>query len=204
VAGVALFDVRLRCFTVIFTASVVAVLLATLPAEAKDGVKATLTTAIPLGASQGARLEIGWRLFYLDENGRRQPFDASRVFVRLRSAAGGRAATGFADDDADATGDYHATVLVPEGGIEDVQIGLEGWSSGPSGTRKADAFFPITNDPMSGVRSIASPGASPSGSTAWGRFVVLGGLALLVALGLAFALGRRRRAAARGPRELAS
>ena len=52
--------------------------------------------------------------------------------------------TEFASGD----GVYRTTVVVPEGGIGDVQIGLQGWTSGPGGTRESDLLFPITNDPL--------------------------------------------------------
>jgi hypothetical protein len=153
-------------------------LVAALPAAGKEGVKATLLTRIPLDASAGARLEVAWRLTYLD-HGRRRPFGAGGVFVRLESAAGASAETGFASGN----GDYRATVVVPKGGIGDVEIGLQGWTSGPGGTRESDLLFPITNDPL--------PGAAHS-DAGWPSWIVglvaavLGGLVLLAA-GVAYA-----------------
>jgi hypothetical protein len=61
------------------------------------------------------------------------------VFVRLRSALGGRPTTGFATPDAHPQGRYDARVAVPEGGIGGVQIGLRGSS---------DVLFPLENDPF--------------------------------------------------------
>jgi hypothetical protein len=121
-------------------------LVAALPAAGKEGVEATLLTRIPLDAPAGTRLEVAWTLTYLD-HGRRRPFGAGGVFIRLRSAAGGRAETEFASGD----GDYRSTVVVPKGGIGDVQIGLQGWTSGPGGTRESDLLFPISNDPLPGA-----------------------------------------------------
>jgi hypothetical protein len=139
----------LRRFALANLAAAAVALVAALPAAGKEGVRATLLTSIPLDAPAGTRLHVAWRLTYLD-HGRRRGFGASGVFVRLRSAAGATAETGFASGH----GDYRATVVVPEGGIGDVQIGLRGWTSGPAGTRESDALFPITNDPLPGtVRS---------------------------------------------------
>jgi hypothetical protein len=159
-----------------------AALVAALPAAGKEGVRATLLTRIPLDAPPGTRLHVAWKLSYLD-HGRRRPFGAGGVFVRLTSASGGRAATGYASGD----GDYTATVVVPKGGIGDVQIGLQGWTSGPSGTRESDLLFPITNDPLPGAARVSRP------DTGWPSWIlvptVLGGLGLL---GVAVVAAQRR------------
>ena len=146
-------------------------LVAALPAAGKEGVAATLLTRIPLDAPAGTRVEVAWRLTYLD-HGRRRPFGAGGVFVRLTSAAGAGAETGFASGD----GGYRATVVVPEGGIGDVQIGLQGWTNGPAGERESDLLFPITNDPLPGAAR------SDAGWLSWVVVLVaavLGGLVLL-------------------------
>jgi hypothetical protein len=162
----------LRRFALVALAAAAAALVAALPAAGKEGVEATLLTKIPLDAPAGIRLEVAWRLIYLD-HGRRRPFGAGGVFVRLRSAAGASAETGFASGD----GDYRATVVVPEGGIGDVQIGLQGWTSGPAGTRESDALFPITNDPLPGAAA-----RSDTGWPSWIVFLVAAPLAVLAVL----------------------
>ena len=162
----------MRRFALVALAAAAAVLVAALPAAGKEGVEATLLTRIPLDAPAGTRLEVAWRLTYLD-HGLRRPFGAGGVFVRLTSAAGAGAVTEFASGD----GDYKTTVVVPKGGIGDVQIGLQGWTSGPGGTRESDLLFPITNDPL--------PGAARRSDAGWPSWVVvlvaavLGGVALL-------------------------
>lgn len=148
-----------------------AALVAALPAAGKEGVKATLTTTIPLDAKPGTKFEVGWTLASHDEHGRRHPFGANGVLVRLLSASGAGAETGFAPVGAYPTGEYRATVVVPKGGIGDVQIGLLSWTNGPSGTRVSDALFPITNDPMPGAARIV-PERMAGGSRAW-IFVVV-------------------------------
>jgi hypothetical protein len=171
----------LRRFALVALGTVATALVAALPAAGKEGVQATLLTRIPLDAPAGTRLQVAWTLTYRD-HGRRRPFGANGVFVRLTSAAGGSAETGFAGGQ----GDYQTTVVVPKGGIGDVQIGLRGWTSGPSGTRESDALFPITNDPL--------PGSARS-DTGWPSWIfvlvagLLGGLALFGA-----AAQTRRRA----------
>jgi hypothetical protein len=141
-------------------------LVAALPAVAKEGVKATLTTSIPLDAPAGTRLHVGWTLASPDGS----PFGAGGIFVRLASASGARAETAFARGD---TGGYTATVRVPEGGIGDVVIGIRGFTSGATGTHNADVLFPITNDPVPGTIRAAGD------SNTWIFVLVVGSLCLL-------------------------
>jgi hypothetical protein len=126
------------------SAVVVAALAVALPAVAKEGVRATLLTRVPLTAPAGTRLRIAWTLTYRDEHGRRRTFGGEGIFVRLLSASGGPSRTALARA---TTGGYAAMVRVPAGGIRAIQIGIHGWSSGPNGSRPADELFPITNDP---------------------------------------------------------
>jgi hypothetical protein len=146
--------VKTRRLTFVFVVIAAVALVAALPVGAKEGVQATLTTKIPLDAGPGVRLKVAWTLASVDEDGQSLPFGASGVYVRLLSASGADAEAGFADS---ATGKYAATVVVPEGGIGDVEVGLVGWVNDASGTRRGDAFFPITNDPVPGAR-VPSPG----------------------------------------------
>src|SRR5688500_12828218 len=103
-----------------------AALFSAMPAAAKDGVRATLTRNVPLHAKPGTKLTIAWRLAYAEDRKRRL-FGGSGVFVRLGSASGSAAETGFARQD---RGNYTATVAVPEGGIGDVQSGIRRWVCG--------------------------------------------------------------------------
>jgi hypothetical protein len=162
-------------------------LVAALPAAAKEGVNATLKTSIPLDAPAGTRLAVAWTLAATDGQGRPRPFDAGGIFARLVSTAGVPGETVYASGH---RGDYEATVVVPEGGIGDVQIGLTGWRSDANGTRRADAIFPITNDPVPGVRRLSSPTLADTDPLPWALVLVGGSLVLAV---LAVALIRRRR-----------
>jgi hypothetical protein len=184
------YDVRARVLT-----SAVVVLagaaLATVPAAAKDGVHATLTTEVPLDAEPGTKLKIGWRLAYV-EQGKPHPFGASGVFVRLASASGAASHTGFAAGDG---GTFSATVAVPEGGIGDIQIGLRGYRSGVR-SGPGDLLFPITNDPLPGQPRVLLPSSTaPAAERAEGTsntwlFAPAAGV-LLVAGGAAALAGRR-------------
>ncbi len=162
----------LRPLALVLVGIAAAALIAAPGAGAKEDVKATLITDIPLDAPAGTKLQIAWRLFYVDENGKRQPFGANGVFVQLPSAAGAASEDGVAPVGANETGEYEATVVVPEGGIQDVELGLTGWVSDANGTRRSDVIFPITNDPVPSPAPIASsdrqrpvPGTSGTSST---------------------------------------
>jgi hypothetical protein len=158
-----------------------AALAAALPATGKEGVKATLTRTIPLDAPAGTSIKVAWTLAGVDENGRRYPFGASGVFVRLVSSSGAPATTGYAPSGGPKTGMYTATVRVPEGGVADVRIGLRGFTSGATGYRQSDMIFPITNDPLPGSPKMAAALSAPSSnSTKWIVILVAGSLCVLV------------------------
>ena len=165
------------------------------PAAAKEGVAATLATKIPLNAEPGSRLHVAWKLTYAEGANRGRPFGANGVFVRLRSATGARAQIGFAPDAARDDGRYSATVVVPEGGIGDVEIGLEGWTSGAGGTHRSDLIFAITNDPAPGPPLPPDPRyiVRRSGGNSTGWFLGFGIPALLAAGGVGVVARRRRR-----------
>lgn len=170
-----------------------AALVAAPSAVGKEGVRATLTTNIPRDAHAGARLSVSWRLGSVDERGRWQPFGAGEVFLRLVSASGADAETSFASPGPATTGTYAATVIVPRGGIGDVQIGLRGYVSGAGGSRASDMLFPITNDPLPGPARTSAPDPS-HGFESWPLALAV----LLSAFVLTLAMIRRasaRRAA---------
>jgi len=193
---------RSRALALVLAGVGAAALVAAPAASAKEDVKATLITDIPLDAPAGTELKVAWSLFYVDENGRRQPFGANGVFVRLLSASGAASEEGVAPVGAYDTGEYEAAVVVPEGGIRDIELGLTGWVSDANGTRRSDLIFPITNDPVPRPEPIISPGPegpAPGGSDTaaptW--LLVFAGsifsvLAFVVA---AFVLRRRRHSA---------
>src|SRR5919204_4974635 len=138
-----------------------AALIAAPAAKAKENVKATLITPIPLDAPAGTELRVAWRLFSVGENGERKPFGANGVFVRLLSASGAASEEGVAPSGSYRTGEYQATVVVPKGGMRDVQLGLQGWVSDANGTHRSDLIFPITNDPVPNPRPVPVASDAP-------------------------------------------
>jgi hypothetical protein len=130
-----------RCWVVV----AVAVLVAAVPASGKEGARATLTTRVPLTAAAGTSFRVAWVVTILD-SGRRRPFGASGMFVRLLSPVRGASTKVYAQG---VNGRYHATVTVPRGGLRGIQLGLRSWVSDPNGTRENDWLLPITNSPFS-------------------------------------------------------
>jgi LPXTG-motif cell wall-anchored protein len=193
-----------RCLLVAVLAAS-AVGLTAAPAAAKEGVEATLTAPIPLAAAPGDEITVAWNLAYEDDEGGRQPFGASGIYVRLVSVGGGEPTVGRATG---GSGRYEATVLVPEGGIGGVQIGLQGWASDPEGTHRSDLFFPITNNPLPAVQETspaelaesAPARAAPeaTGGSISPLWMALVGLTLIAAAAVlvVLLLRRRRRPAA--------
>jgi hypothetical protein len=167
-----------------------ALLLAAGSAHAKENVTARLLTPLPLDAAPGERLTVVWALAGADEQGRRRPFNAIGVFVRLLSASGGASTVGFATPDAHPQGRYDAQVAVPDGGIGGVEVGLRGSSD----VGASDSFFPLENDPFAAPARGAAVGhqAIPDGPVpVW----LVGALALLGVAGTVAWRARRRTAA---------
>jgi hypothetical protein len=152
-------------------------------AIAKEGVDARLLTPLRADAAPGEQLTVAWALAGTDEHGRRQPFNAIGVFVRLVSASGGRPTIGFATPDAHPQGRYDAHVVVPEGGIGAVQIGLRGTS---------DVLFPLENDPFAAP---ARGSATTQEATSDNSLPAWPALALLAVLGAVIWRARWRTAA---------
>jgi hypothetical protein len=105
-------------------------------APTKDGARARLTTAVPLGAPSGRAIRVAWTVSTPDDNGGSRLFGASGMFVRLLSRTGADATTAFA---AESAGRYSARARVPSGGIGGVRLGLRGTT---------DIFFPLENSPF--------------------------------------------------------
>ena len=158
----------------------------------KGNVTARLLTPLPRDAVPGEKLTVVWALGGADEHGRRQPFNAIGVFVRLLSASGGRPTIGFATPDAHPQGRYDAQVDVPRGGIGGVQIGL----SGSSDVDASDTLFPLENDPLAApAREVAAGQEAPPGKPFPTWLALAGALALLGVLGAIVWRARWRTAA---------
>jgi hypothetical protein len=171
-------------------------------AHAKEGVTARLLAPLPLDAGPGEKVTVVWALGGPDEQGRRRPFNAIGVFVRLLSATGGRSTVGFATPDAHPQGRYEARVAVPEGGIGGVQVGLRGTSDGAA----ADTLFPLENDPFAAPARGQSAGQGATGgrhaaggrrpTSGWPVPAWLAGAVALLGVAGTVAWRARRRAAA--------
>ena len=181
-----------------FIVGALCAVLAAPAALAKEGVRARLDTQVPRAARPGSTITVGWTLNY-SESGERHPFDADGLFVRLVSASGGSSTKALGEGSA---GRYIARVVVPAGGIAQIEFGLEGWSSLPNGgSVEADAYFPLENAPFriaaAATRgSSTTAGATDTGSPApiWVAAAVLG---CAVATSISVRWLRVRRKAAR-------
>jgi hypothetical protein len=174
----------MRTPRLIAVAAVLAVVCSALAVQpvalGKDNVTARLLTPLRLDAVPGDKRTVVWALAGTDEHGQRQPFNAIGVFVRLRSASGGRPTIGFATPDAHPQGRYDAQVAVPKGGIGGVQIGLGGSGDGAA----SDTLFPLENDPFATpAREVAAGQEATSGKPLPTWLALAGALALLGLLG---------------------
>src|SRR5918992_5940414 len=129
----------------LLVASLLLALVAAPAVHAKEGVRATLLGPVDIDARPGELITIAWKL----EDTRGRPFGAGGLFVRLRSAAGGRPATAVTDG----SGRFAARLTVPEGGIEQIEFGLRGWRIASGQTSRADVLFPLVNDPFARSRA---------------------------------------------------
>jgi hypothetical protein len=175
----------------------IAIGLTAAPVAAKEGVEATLLTPIPVDAAPGDEVTLAWTLSFVDDGGKRQPFNAEVVFVELFSAGGGDSSIGRASDSAHPTGEYEAVVPVPGGGIGGIQIALMGWADG----EPSPLVFPITNNPFQAVvqekptvgATQPTPAAPEPSSTVSGVWIGALALALVAALAAIIVLLRRGR-----------
>jgi hypothetical protein len=178
------------------------------PAFAKEEVEARLTSSVPVEAQPGQEITISWRLESVEDEGRRRPFRASGVFVQLESRSGGVPSVAFAPGDGGRDGRFEAVVVVPEGGIDGIVIGLGGTVSDPTGTRASYVYFPVTNSPLPAVTDPSPPEAAPTptpggpvegsggGRASWIAALALAGLVVAAA---AVTVVRRNRRAAPAP-----
>jgi hypothetical protein len=139
----------------------VASLLVLVPATlAKGDVVARLDAAIPRDAKPGTKLPVGWTLSVL-EGSDWQAFDATgtAIFIRFVGRTGGSTTEALATGDG--TGHFTAHVVIPRGGVSNVEIGIHGDCSGApcddlfqlAGVGKAPAVVPAdeldaTIDPL--------------------------------------------------------
>jgi hypothetical protein len=158
--------------------SLVVLLALGVSAQAKEGAVARLRAPIPADARPGTALTVAWSLVFPDQSG--QPLNACGVFVQLQSAAGAAPSRGYADGGgcrAHLKGEYEATVIVPDGGVSAVEIGLSGTT---------DIFFPVISP---AAPSTATPPA-PRSEVPWNIAFV--GVAVALIGAAALLMSRRR------------
>jgi hypothetical protein len=146
-------------------AVIVAFLVAAPVSLAKSDVTARLETALPRAAEPGESVRLAWSLGFPDDEGRRQPFEAGGVFIRLVSASGGESRVAFASPAAHPDGRYTAEIKVPEGGVGRVEVGLAGTRCTPDGCERSDLMFPVEGSTAGAVASVVP--RSEGSSRAW-------------------------------------
>jgi hypothetical protein len=114
-------------------------------APAKEGARARLTAVPSLAAAPGTTVSVHWKVDVPASNGRREPFNAVGMFVRLLSGTGAASTIGFATPTAHADGRYSAEVRTPPGGIGGIRVGLRG---------STDIVFPVENDPFTSAAGV--------------------------------------------------
>jgi hypothetical protein len=122
----------------VFLIGALAVALAA-PGLAKEGVVAHLENPFTLLGPGGKRITLVWTL-----RADKEPFGASGIYIRLRARSG---TTTVREATEIGPGRFRARFVIPRGGVAGIAIGLRGWASDARGTRHADVFFPIANDP---------------------------------------------------------
>jgi hypothetical protein len=119
--------------------------LSSSPPVIQRWVQATLTGTIIQNPNPrpGTMITITWTI---GEPGKlRDPgFGGTGLFMRLLSKTGAPTRRTPAHG---ARGRYSATTRVPPGGIRNIQLGVVGYSDGPTGHHAAPGLFPITNNP---------------------------------------------------------
>jgi hypothetical protein len=117
------------------------------PASGKGDVRARIDGPARCDAAAGSTIAVAWHLTSV-EGGRRQPFAAGGVFVRLLSRSGASATKAHARSRG--RGRYSARVRVPRGEIRRLQIGLDGTRYVGDRIERAPIYFRIENDPCRG------------------------------------------------------
>jgi hypothetical protein len=124
-------------------AAVLAVVLALpAPAGAKGDVVARVLTPIPRDAAPGTTVSVAWTLTVV-EAGKRRPFRAGYVFVRLVGLNGVRTPLAYGVEAGRPGGRYRARVRVPRGGVRRVEIGIMGTVCDGDGCRPKPRLFRI-------------------------------------------------------------
>ena len=120
-------------------------LVAAAPAAAKQGAQAHLLAPLSIRAAAGALITVKWTVDVPGAGGKRVPFAAIGMFVRLIGRNGVSSSATAPEKHGPP---YTARIRVPLGGIRNIQLGLHGWALTPTGKHPAPVLFPITNNPL--------------------------------------------------------
>ena len=120
--------------TLLLAVLIASAALLTVPAAAKDGVRATLDEPVRLGTPPGRTIKVAWHL--VDEAGR--PFGAGGIYLRVSRCHRRPLAVRATER---GRGGYSARVRVPRGGIRKLVVGLPGWRTVGGRTERADMYF---------------------------------------------------------------
>lgn len=151
-------------------------------ATAKGRMRAVLDPPIPADAKPGTAITVNWRIEVENSRSHKyEPFGAGEVFVRLIAPARDQSTEAVVDGN----GTFSASMRVPAGGVERVEIGIKGYSA--NGARStSDFLIPITG------RAI-EPAVDADRGEFPGSILAIGIVAVLATMGLAYAATRRRR-----------
>lgn len=119
--------------------------VAATPSAAKEGVQARILTPISSDAAPGSKVFVVWTLTSTDQ-GRRVPFGASGVFIRLFGPGDARTPRAFASEVE--PGRFRARVRIPRGGVRRVVIGLMGTRCDSNGCRPSPVLFRIVGSAL--------------------------------------------------------
>lgn len=112
--------------------------LAVPAASAKEGAQAHLLAPLPAHPLAGSLINIRWSVDVPGTSGKRRPFGAIGMFVRLLSRNGASTSASAPQYEPP----YHVRIRVPAGGIRTIRFGLMGTSCGLSGC-KPSILFPL-------------------------------------------------------------
>jgi hypothetical protein len=91
--------------------------------SAKEGIEAQLQTPIHLDTPPRTALTVRWSVFETTSDGR-VAVTGMPVFLRLVAPVGRTASEVLGEERPKASGEYVATIIVPEGGIVAVEVGI--------------------------------------------------------------------------------
>jgi len=112
--------------------AMVVALIAVGSAVAKEGAQAHLLAPLPAHPAPGTAITVHWTVDVPGDDGKRVPFGAIGMFVRLIGASGASTIATAPQTDGPP---YSVRIRVPRGGIRVIRFGLHG---------STDIFFPLS------------------------------------------------------------